>query len=101
MSNKPTPEEAMDFLFDFLVHNHADLVGQWYGWKLRGRHLVTPAGDRLTPERLAGLVWRDAAELRLAGFTSRRKAEAAKRSPKVRVVVVDLQDYRERGLAAA
>lgn len=91
----------MAFLFDFLVHNRADLVGQWYGWKLRGRHLVTPDGDRLTPERLAGLAWRDAAELRLAGFASRRKAEQARHGPKVRVVVVELQDYRDRGLAAA
>jgi hypothetical protein len=97
----PTPEEAMRFMFDFMASNWIDFAGPWRGWKLRGRHLVSPDGDRLSPERLAGLVWRDSMELRLAGFTSRRKAERAKQGPTVRVVVVDLHEYRERGLAAA
>lgn len=81
-----------------------DLTGEWYGWRLRGRHLVSPDGDRLTPERLRGLLWRDRAELRLAGYVSRRKAEsgqrAAKYGPRVKVVIVDLADYRAGGLAA-
>jgi hypothetical protein len=97
----PTPEEAMRFMFDFLASNHIDLAGPWCGWRLRGRDLVSPAGDRLSPERLAGLAWRDAMELRMAGYASRRKAERATQGPTVRVVVVDLHEYRERGLAAA
>lgn len=91
----------MRFMFELLTRNHVDLTGEWTGWKLRGRHLVSPGGERLSPERLAGLAWRDAMELRLAGFASRRKAEQAKHGPKVRVVVMDLQEYRERGLSAA
>jgi hypothetical protein len=91
----------MRFMFDFLASSCIDLVGPWQGWKLRGRHLVSPAGDRLSPERLAGLAWRDAMELRRAGFASRRKAEQTKAGPLVRVVVINLQDYRERGLCAA
>lgn len=35
-------------------------------WSLRGNHVVSPHGDRMTPERLAGLAWRDRMELRLA-----------------------------------
>ncbi|HWK52871.1 MAG TPA: DUF3653 domain-containing protein [Hyphomicrobiales bacterium] len=81
-----------------------DFNGEWYGWRLRGRHLVSPDGDRMTPERLRGLLWRDRAELRLAGYASRRKAEQAQRAgkygPKIKVVVIDLADLRIRNRTA-
>lgn len=99
--NALTPEAAMRFLFELQVHNKIDLSGPWSGWKLRGRYLVSPSGDRLSPQRVEGLAWRDAMELRRAGYASRRKAERAKQGPTVRVVVVDLHEYRERGVAAA
>jgi hypothetical protein len=54
----------------------------------------------MTPERLAGLAWRDEMELRLSGYASRRKTEAGTRKAgqrqMVKVVVVDLGDFRER-----
>ena len=83
-----------------------DFDGEWYGWRLRGRHLVSEDGQRMTIERLRGLMWRDKMELRLAGYASRRKAQEAKRaasgSPfKVKVLVIDLADYRLRGVAAS
>jgi hypothetical protein len=81
-----------------------DFEDEWYGWRLRGRHLVSDDGQRMTIERLRGLMWRDKMELRLAGYASRRAAEEAKRSthrPKVKVVLVDLSEYRHRGLAAS
>lgn len=99
MSTSPSPDQAMQFMFDVQVYGHLDFTGQWYGWKLRGRHLVAPDGQRISQERLDGLLWRDAMELRLAGYSNRRQAEKPKQS--VRVVVVDLQDYREHGIAAA
>lgn len=81
-----------------------DFEGEWYGWRLRGRHLVSPDGQRITAERLRGLLWRDTSELRLAGYASRRTAEQAQRAarygPKIKVVVIDLADYRAHGLAA-
>ena len=58
----------------------------------------------MTIERLRGLMWRDKMELRLAGFASRRAAEEARRAahrPKVKVLVIDLDDYRHRGIAAS
>ncbi len=76
------------------------LTGPFAGWSIRGNYLVSPDGDRMTPERLVGLAWRDKMELRLAGYASRRKAEAGKaiagRRQMVKVVVVDLGDFRER-----
>lgn len=79
----------------------------WNGWRRTpsGRYLVSPDGDYLTAERLRGLVWRDAMELRRAGYASRRKAEKAKRASqygaKVKVIVVELDDWLERHFGRA
>jgi hypothetical protein len=76
------------------------LSGPFAGWSIRGNYLVSPDGDRMTPERLIGLAWRDHLELRRAGYASRRKAEAGKKTigqrQMVKVVIVDLGDFRER-----
>ena len=72
-----------------------DFTDDWYGWRLRGRHLVSPDGQRITRRRLEGLLWRDEIELRLAGFASRRKAEAERPMRQlVKVVVVPLAEIR-------
>ena len=81
-----------------------DLEDDWYGWRLRGRHLVSDDGQRMTIERLRGLMWRDKMELRLAGYASRRAAEADRRAThqsKIKVVIMDLAEYRHRGIAAS
>jgi hypothetical protein len=78
-----------------------DFTDDWYGWRLRGRHLVSPDGQRITRRRLEGLLWRDGMELRLAGFASRRKVEAER--PKrqlVKVVVIQLSEMRVHDVAA-
>jgi hypothetical protein len=31
----------------------------WSGWRLAGHHLGSQNGDRMTPERLRGLSWRE------------------------------------------
>lgn len=73
---------------------------EWLGFRFAGRWLIGPDGDRITPDRLRGLLWRDAMELRRAGYASRRAAEAAKiasgRQRLVKVVVVELGELRER-----
>lgn len=75
-----------------------DFTEDWYGWKVRGNYLVSPDRQHITRERLEGLLWRDAMELRRAGYQSRRKAE--KRQKLVRVVVVDLAEVRHGGRIA-
>jgi len=72
-----------------------DFDGEWYGWRLRGNFLVSPDRQYLTRERLEGLLWRDAQELRLAGLRSRR--EAMKPRQVVRVLVIDLEQQRFSG----
>jgi hypothetical protein len=72
---------------------HYDFTEDWHGWKLRGGFLVSPDRQHLTRERLEGLLWRDAQELRLAGLRSRR--EAMKPRQLVKVVVIDLAELRD------
>jgi hypothetical protein len=88
-----------------MTTDRVDFEGDWYGWRLRGRHLVSPDGQRMTRTRLEGLMWRDASQLRLAGFPSRTAAESGKNGhqygPRVKVVVVDLAEFRCNGLSIA
>lgn len=57
MNAKPTAEEALQFMLDAVVYSRIDLAGEWGGWKLRGRVLVSPDGDRISAERLRGLLF--------------------------------------------
>ena len=84
--------------YDRVVHNRCALHGPWRGWRLAGRDLVSPEGTRLTPKRLEGLVFRLEAEERLQRARERnasRKATAVRREL-VKVVVVELDDWRRR-----
>jgi len=92
--NAPTPREAMDWLHDLMTRNHTPLYGPWQGWRVAGRELVAPDGQRITPARVQGLLWRDEMELRRKGYASRRKAEAdSKKNQLVKVVVIPLSQY--------
>ena len=46
------------------VLGHVDLSADWAGWRLRGRWLVSPEGDRVNPQRLRGILFREANEKR-------------------------------------
>jgi hypothetical protein len=47
----------------------------WSGWRFTasGTQLVSPDGDRFTPERLRGLGWRQAQEARTAVHRAREQ----------------------------
>lgn len=80
-----------------LVHGQQELTGPWAGWRLAGRDLATPDGQRISPERLRGLIFRQSLE-------ERRDRTRARKVPKrqlVRVVVVDLEAYRLNGADAS
>lgn len=81
-----------------IVEIRTDVPLAWAGWSFsaNGKHLVSPDRDRITPERLAGILWRDTMELRRACLRSRREAEKAVRRGPVKVVVVDLADWHAR-----
>lgn len=84
--------------YERVVHNRCSLHGPWRGWRMAGLHLVAPDGTRLSPERLKGLAFRAAAEERLATARARNASRKAKsgRRELVKVVVVDLGDWRAR-----
>lgn len=75
-----------------------DVPQPWDGWSFSasGRHFVSPDRQKITPERLAGLLWRDAMELRRAGLKSRREAEKRVLQGRVKVVVVNLADWHAK-----
>lgn len=81
------------------------LPPEWDGWTIKGSYLIGPDGTRLHRRRVAGLAWRYEMELMRSGYASQDKADKGKRraacGPKVRVVVVDLADYRLHGVAAS
>lgn len=85
-----------------IVEILTDVPAPWSGWSFSasGRHLLSPDRHRITPERLAGILWRDAMELRRAGLKSRREAEKRVLQGKVKVVVVDLADWHARNVGS-
>lgn len=36
-----------------VIYNHSALHAEWAGWRMAGRWLVSPKGDRITPDELA------------------------------------------------
>ena len=76
---------------------------QWRGWRFteNGRYLVTPDGQHLSERRVLGIAWRDAMELRLARFQSRRKAEeGVRRGFPVKVIIVEMADWHREHLGS-
>ncbi|KFN42137.1 hypothetical protein N789_14640 [Arenimonas oryziterrae DSM 21050 = YC6267] len=45
---------------------HFDLADSWDGWKVRGDWLISPDGDRINAQRLAGLLFVDSLSKRAA-----------------------------------
>lgn len=58
-----------------ITDNHVNLHGAWEGWRLAGRDLVAPDRQRISPERLKGLLFRQASEERIAKARARRNSE--------------------------
>lgn len=79
-----------------VIDNHVTLTGPWAGWRLAGRDLVAPSGERIPERRLRGLLWHaNAADLRDA-TRKKNAARKARQQSMVKVVVVDLGEWRER-----
>lgn len=56
---KPCPNECAQALYQREVYNRHHLPSPWDGWRFAGRVLVSPDGDRIAPERLRGMLWRE------------------------------------------
>lgn len=53
-------------LYQEKVLGHVDLAADWAGWRIRGRWLISPEGDRINPLRLRGLLFSEAGQQRVA-----------------------------------
>lgn len=56
-------------LYEEKVLGHLDLAAEWSGWRLRGRWLISPEGDRISPERLRGLLFSENGSKRVSRAT--------------------------------
>ncbi|QHQ28259.1 putative phage-related protein [Xanthomonas albilineans] len=93
---KPCPNHCAQAHARHIIDNHVELHGPWAGWRLAGRDLVAPTGERIPERRLRGLLWRaDAIDLRDSA-RARNKARKARQQAMVKVVVVDLATWRDR-----
>lgn len=54
--NKPSYEEALQFMADAVLYQRIDLTGPWQGWKIRGQYLVSPENERIMMRELIGLL---------------------------------------------
>lgn len=78
------------------VTNHVELTGHWAGWRLAGCDLVAPSGERIPERRLRGLLWHANANDIRASVRRRNAKRKAVQHSMVKVVVVDLGQWRER-----
>lgn len=82
-----------------VVYNHTPLYGPWEGWRMAGRDLISPEGERLSVHRLRGLMVRQNLEARRDA--ARRRNQKRVSSGMVKVVVVDLADWQARHFGRA
>lgn len=52
----PCPNACARAQHDRLIHNRHELHGHWTGWRFAGRDLVSPDDDRISAERLRGML---------------------------------------------
>jgi hypothetical protein len=57
--------EHPDQHYERVVYNKHELHGPWAGWRMAGKDLVSPDGDRINPHRLAGFLWTERVKSRL------------------------------------
>ena len=74
---QPCPNACAEALYERNVYGRQYLTAEWQGWRLAGRVLVSPDGDRITPERLRGILFRE---------TWRHKRTAVRQEEGCRVV---------------
>lgn len=85
----PTPEQALNFMRQVVLHCHCDFTHEWEGWKLRGRDLVSPSGQRVSARRLAGLLFVEENRVRVA--KPRKNAVSPQPSPIAPAVAIPLR----------
>lgn len=97
-AGEPCPNHCARAHAAHVLQNHVPLYGPWRGWRLAGRDLVAPSGERIPERRLRGLLWRQDAEDLRDSARKRRASREAQRRQLVKVTVVELADWQARHL---
>ena len=58
------PNSCAGALYERNVYGRQHLTQEWRGWRLAGRVLVSPDGDRISPERLRGILFAESMRTR-------------------------------------
>lgn len=56
MIEKPSYEYLYRYVYEAEVHQKIYLTGPWQGWRICGRHLVSPDRERIPVRELIGLL---------------------------------------------
>lgn len=73
------PNSCAAALYDRLVYGKQHLTQEWRGWRLAGRVLVSPDGDRITPQRLRGILFSESMRTkRKSGLPGGRSAKVVR-----------------------
>lgn len=80
-------------IYQRTVENKTKLYGEWEGWRLAGKWLIAPNGQRMMQARVLGMAW---AEKR-RDIDDRRKArERGKAKDSVIITLSRIMPARER-----
>ena len=91
----PCPNKCAERHYQRVVFNHVELHQEWRGWRMAGKELVSPKGDRLSPRRIQGMIWSQKMdEARQSARVNKTKREQSL----VKVVVVQLADWQHKHL---
>lgn len=67
------PNRCAAALYEWRIYGNGPLHGRWWsGWRIADRELVSPDGQRISPERLRGLLFRQDGENRIAAARKRK-----------------------------
>ena len=89
----PCPNHCAEAHYNRVVLNHTQLHKDWEGWRMAGKELVSPKGERISPSRLEGLIWSTRADdIR----QSARIRKSKRQQSLVKVVVVQLADWHNK-----
>jgi Phage protein len=78
------------------ILHHVDLRGNWQGWKIRGKDLISPDGDRISTERLRGILYMEIAAKSKMKLT-REKANLNNNSGQI-IQFTKLKTVRDRSM---
>ncbi len=77
-------------MYTWRISGHGSLPGQWAGWRLAGKYLVTPSGDRVVARQLEALIYHQ------VHLKKKRKTHQRRQDAEIVALFADLQSRIDR-----